>query len=80
MGVMPVFGEKLLNTQHGVGKCTCKSPIMKWANTLEESSKKFTEAMRSLSQQCQLETDTDGFLNTYPAGEACTTSGLPSRR
>ena len=47
--------QKLLNTQHGVGRCTCKSPIMKWANVLKESSKKnFTEAECSLSQQCQL--------------------------
>ena len=35
-----VFGQKLLNTQCGVGRCTCKSPIMKCANTLKESSKK----------------------------------------
>ena len=34
-----IFGQKLLNTQCGVGRCTCKSPIMKWANVLKESSK-----------------------------------------
>ena len=50
-----IFGQKLLNTQHGVGRCTCKSPLMKWAKVLTESSKKFTEAKRSLSQQRQLE-------------------------
>ena len=33
------FGQKLLNTQHSVGRHTCKSPIMKWANTLKESLK-----------------------------------------
>ena len=49
-----VFGQKLLNTQCGVGRCARKSPIMKWANTLKESSKKFTEAKHSFSQQCQL--------------------------
>ena len=32
------LGPKL-NTQYGVGRCTCKSPIMKWANLLKESSK-----------------------------------------
>ena len=32
-----VFGQKLLNTQHGVGRYTCKSPILKWANVLKES-------------------------------------------
>ena len=49
-----IFGQKLLNTQHRVGRCTCKSPVMKWANVLKESSKILTEAKRSLSQQCQL--------------------------
>ena len=33
------FWSKLLNTQHSVGRCTHKSPIVKWANALEESSK-----------------------------------------
>ena len=47
------FGKKLLNTQFCVGRCTHKSPIMKWANVLKESSK-ITEAKCSLSQQCQL--------------------------
>ena len=36
-----VFGEKLLNIQHSVGRCAGKSPIMKQANVLKESSKKF---------------------------------------
>ena len=35
-GVMPYFGQKLLNTQHGVGRRTRQSPIMKWANVLKE--------------------------------------------
>ena len=34
-----VFGQKLLNTQHGVGRCAHKSPIMKWANVMKESSR-----------------------------------------
>ena len=54
IGVMPFLVKKLLNTQHSVGRCPHKSPIMKWANALKESSKKFTEAKCSLSQQCQL--------------------------
>ena len=49
-----VFGQKLLNTQHSVGRYTYKSPIMKCANSLKQSSKKFTEAKHSLSQQHQL--------------------------
>ena len=55
MAVMPFFGQKLLTTQRGVGRCAYKSNVMKWANTLQESSKKkFTEAEHSLSQQHQL--------------------------
>ena len=34
MGGHVIFGQKLLNV------CAGKSPIMKWANTLKESSKK----------------------------------------
>ena len=32
------FSQKLLNTQHSVGRCARKSPIMKWADVLKESS------------------------------------------
>ena len=49
-----VFGQKVLNTQHGVGRCTPKSSIMKWVTVLKVFKKKFTEAKRSLSQQHQL--------------------------
>ena len=48
-----IFGQKLLSTQCGVGRCTHKPLIMKWANTLS-LQKKFTEAKHSLSQQRQL--------------------------
>ena len=51
--VQAIFGQKLLNTQHGVGSCTHKSPIMKWANMLNVL-KKIKEAKRSLSQSYQL--------------------------
>ena len=34
-----IFGLELPNTQHSVGSCAHKLPIMKWANTLKESSK-----------------------------------------
>ena len=46
-----VLGQKLMNTQRGVGRCARKSPITKWANALKEPSKKFTEAERSHSQR-----------------------------
>ena len=41
-------------TQCSLGRCTCISPIMEWANALKESSKKLTEAECSLSHQRQL--------------------------
>ena len=34
------MGQKLLNTQRGVGWGTCKSPIMKWTDALKDSFKK----------------------------------------
>ena len=39
-GDLAVFGLKLLNSQRGVGRCVRQSPFMKWANALEESSKR----------------------------------------
>ena len=44
-----IFGQKLLNMQCGAGRCTHKSPIVKWANVFKESSKNFTEAKHSLT-------------------------------
>ena len=35
-----IFGQNLLNTQCSAGRCAHKSPVMKWANVLKESSKK----------------------------------------
>ena len=46
---LAVFGQKRLNTQFSMGRCTCKSPIVKRANVLS-LQKKFTECERSLSQ------------------------------
>ena len=54
MGVMPVLGQNLLNTQWSVGRYTRKSHNMGWANVVKELSEKFTEAKHSLSQQHQL--------------------------
>ena len=48
------FGPKLLNTQRTEGRRARKSPIMKGASGLEESSKKFFELEHNLSQQRQL--------------------------
>ena len=52
-GIMP-FGQKLLNTRCNVGRCACKSCIMKWAKELNILKKKCTEVKCSLSQQRQL--------------------------
>ena len=38
-GSCSFFGQKLMNTQRGVGRCAYKSPTMKWANSVKESSK-----------------------------------------
>ena len=51
---LAVFGQKLMNTQHSVTRCACKSPIMRCANVLKESSEKCTKGERSLSQWLQL--------------------------
>ena len=52
--VHAISGQKLLTTQQCVGRCAHKSPITKWANALNESSKNFTEAEHNLLQQYQL--------------------------
>ena len=57
-----ILGQKLLNTQHGVGRCAPKSPIMRWANMLKESSKKIHW---SLSQPLTT-TPNAGFLEHSP--------------
>ena len=64
-----IFGQKLLNTQHSVGSYTCNSPIMKWANTLKESSKKISlkpnTASHNNASWC---TDTDRLPEHPPSG------------
>ena len=60
-GSRAIFGQKLPNTQHGVGRCAHKFPIMKWANVAKESSKK-NSAKLSLSQHHHLVYDTDRTL------------------
>ena len=75
-----VFGQKLLNNQCGIGRYTCKSAMMKWANALKESSKNSLKPNAASSNNASWHTDTDGFLKHSPSSEACTTRGLPSRR
>ena len=75
-----VFVQKLLNTQGGVGRGACKLLIVKWANTLKESSKKFTEAQAASNNNTGWNTDTDEFLEHPPSGGSLPYRGLPSRR
>ena len=69
-----IFGKKLQYTQRSVGRCTCKSPIMKWANVLKESSKKFTEASHNNDIWY---TDTDGTLEHLPSRGSLYCKGPP---
>ena len=72
-GSHAVFGQKLLDTQHRVGRSTCKSPIMKWANMSKESSKNSQKLKEAAPHKnASWYTDTDGFLEHSPSGEDCT--------
>ena len=65
-----VSGEKLLNIQSSVRRCTSKSSIMKWANTgksLQKNSLKPDTASHNSACWC---TDTDGFLEHSPSGRS----------
>ena len=67
MGVIPFLVKKLLNTQHGVGRFTGKSPTMKWANALKESSKKNSVMLNTASHNnISYYADTDRFLEHSP--------------
>ena len=68
MGVMLFLVKKLLNIQHSVGRGPPKSPIIKWVNTLKESSKKFLLKPDTASHNnASWYTDTDGFLEYSPS-------------
>ena len=68
-GAIDVFGQKLLNTRHNVGRCSHKSPIMKWANILKESSKKISLKLNTVSySNVSWDADIDGFLEHSLSG------------
>ena len=79
---MPVFGQKPLNTRRSVVRCTRKSPIMKWAKALRESSKKihwssawihWTSLKKfnaASHNNASWYTDIDGFLEHWPSGRS----------
>ena len=72
-----ICGQKLLSTQHCVGRCAPRSPIMKWANVLKESSNKYSLKLNTASHNnTSWYTDRDGFLEHTASGEACSTRGL----
>ena len=81
MGGHGVLGQKPLNTQHREGRCTHKSPIMRRANALRESSKinslKLNAASHNISSWY---TDTDGFLEHSRSGGGLDYKGPSSRR
>ena len=77
---MLLFGQKLLNTQCGVGRCTYKSPILKWANALKESSKSSLNLNAASHNNASGYTDTDGFLEHLPSGESLYYKGLAHQK
>ena len=67
MGVKNPFLVKTLTTQRSVGRCACKSPIMKWANTLKSLQKNSLKLDTASHNNTSWYTDTDGFLEHSPS-------------
>ena len=65
-----VFGQKLLNTQHGMGRCAHKSPIVKWVNMLKVFKKYSLKPNAASHHSARWSTDTDGFLEHSPSRES----------
>ena len=63
------FGQKLLNTQCGVGRCARKSPIMKWANRVKVFKKHSLQPYAASHNNAIWYADTDRFLQHSPNGE-----------
>ena len=70
MEVMRFWVQKLVKTQRGVDWCihNNKSHLIKWANALKKSSKKFTEANTASHNNAKWHTDRKGFLEHPPSG------------
>ena len=76
-----IFGQKLLNTQHSVSQCACKSLFMKWANMLKREFKNNSLMLNAASHNnASWYTDTDGFLENSPSGGSlyCVQGAHPS--
>ena len=55
------------HSEQSVGRCANESPVMKWANALEESSEKNSLKPNTASHNTTIwYTDTDGFLEHSP--------------
>ena len=66
-----IFSQKLLNTQCGVGRCTHKSLIMKWANAFRVFKKKNSPKPNAAScNNVSRYTDSNGFLEHSPSRES----------
>ena len=63
------FGQKLLNTQCGVGRCARKSPTMKWANRVKVFKKHSLQPYAASHNNAIWYADTDRFLQHSPNGE-----------
>ena len=70
MGVMLVFGQKLLNTQCGVDRCARKSPITKQAKALRVFKTNSLKPSTASHNSASWYTDTDGFLEHSPSKES----------
>ena len=62
------FGQKLLNTQRGMGRCSRRSPVVKWANALKVFKKNSLKPNAASRNNCHWYTDTDGVLEHSPSG------------
>ena len=60
------FLSKTDEHSHNVGRCSCKELIMKWANTLKESSKNSLKPNAASHNNTSWYTDTDRFLEHSP--------------
>ena len=63
-----IFDQKLLNTQHGTGRCAHISSIVKWANGLKEFPKDSLKLYTASHNNASWYTNTDGFLERLPIG------------
>ena len=76
------FGQKLLKTQCGVGRCAHKSCIMKWLKhkLTERVLKKNSLKPNTAPHKASWCIDTDGFPEHSPSGESLNLKGPPLQK